>query len=163
MQRFAGCFVLLPLGALIGCIHRPPLTPYAGNWVLNASRTGEDVHSTHPIMTMEVSVHHHTLYGTLVRPSHITEEADGSFHHLQLPLKTSIIDGEQFNHPLFDIRLKDADHVEYLPIMLIDKDHLVMGGFPGLVPPWRFERVTRLPTMDMFKDQSTLPADETQP
>jgi len=160
-QRVRRLFALLPLSALIGCIHRPPLTPYTGVWVLSASRTGDDVNNTHPIMAMQMRVLHRKLQGELVRPSHYTEEADGSFNQLELPLKTSVIDGERFNHPLLDIRLKQANNAEYIRIMLIDNDHLVMGGFPGSVPPWRFERVQQLPKLDLFKDRER--ANLTQP
>jgi len=152
-QRIAKLCALLPIVGLIGCIHRPALKPYTGTWTLRGNRTGEDANITHPIMAMQIAIRHHKLKGCLVQPSHFTEEVDGSFQHLELPLKTSVIDGERFSHPLFDILLKEPQHVEYIPIMLVDKDHLVMGGFPGLVPPWRFERVPQLPNLDIFKDQ----------
>jgi hypothetical protein len=41
----------------------------------------------------------------------------------------------------------------YAPIMLVDADHLVLGGFPGTVPPWRFDRVKTLPDVVVFKDK----------
>jgi hypothetical protein len=138
---------------LTGCVHRPPLKPYVGSWVLNANRTGDDTRGTYPIMTLQLTEHHHTLKGQLVCPIHMTEEPDGSFHDLELPMETRNIDGVRFNRPLFDIRFQHESSTEHAPLMLIDADHLVLGGFPGAVPPWRFERVKTLPNLEVFKNK----------
>ena len=145
------CFALVVL--LMGCVHRPPLKPYVGTWVLNANRTGDDTRSTHPIMTLQLTEHHHTLKGQLACPSHFTEETDGSFHDLELPTEVRTVDGVRFGHPLFDIRYRHGSSTEYAPIMLIDSDHLAFGGFPGSVPPWRFQRVKILPNLEIFKNK----------
>jgi hypothetical protein len=138
---------------LTGCVHRPPLKPYVGTWVLNANRTGDDTQGTYPMMTLELREHHHTLKGQLVSPNKFNEETDGSFHDLEPPLKTRIIEGVRFNRPLFDIRYRDEGFIVYAPLMLIDADHLVLGGFPGVVPPWRFQRVKTLPNLEIFKNK----------
>lgn len=138
---------------LTGCVHRPPVKPYTGTWVLSANRTGDDTRGTYPIMTLQLAEYHHTLKGQLVCPSHMTEEPDGSFHNLELPMETRTVDGVRFSQPLFDIRFRHKSSTEYVPLMLIDADHLVLGGFPGSVPPWRFERVETMPSLEVFKDK----------
>ncbi len=145
------CFASVVL--LTGCVHRPPLKPYVGTWVLNAKRTGDDTRATYPMMTLQLSEHHRTLKGQLVSPSKFTEDLDGSFHGPELPLKTRIIEDVRFNHPLFDVKYRDEGSIAYAPIMLIDADHLVLGGFPGLVPPWKFDRVKILPKIEVFNNK----------
>lgn len=138
---------------LTGCVHRPPLKPYVGIWVLNANRTGDDTRATYPMMTLQLTEHHHTLTGKLVSPSKFNEEKDGSFHDLELPFETRTIEGVRFGHPLFDIRYRNKGSIEHAPLILIDAEHLVLGGFPGVVPPWRFQRVKTLPNLEIFKNK----------
>jgi hypothetical protein len=143
--------LLLLLGGPLGCLRRAPLKPYVGNWVLNASPTGATTSTTHPIMTLALVVRQRRLQGSLVRPGHLTEEADGTYHSLSSTVTTFTVVGQRSNHPLLDLTLKDAaSHTDHLPIMLIDTEHLVVGGFPGSVPPWRFEKVKTLPPLELF-------------
>jgi hypothetical protein len=60
--------------------------------------------------------------------------------------------GQPRNHPLFDLPVGQCSSREFLPMRLIDPDHLVLvalAGFAGVVSSWQFGMVQKLPTLDL--------------
>jgi hypothetical protein len=146
------CRFLLLAGtiALAGCHLRPNLKPYAGQWVLNARPTGDGTQNgSLPLMTLKLEQHHHQLTGILLSPQYFDEKADGTFNSVKTPLKSRAVTGVRWDRPQLDLAIGEHPDREYLPIMLADPDHLILAGFHGHVPPWRFERVTSLPDLQI--------------
>lgn len=142
-------WVFPSVAVMSGCQLRAPVKPYVGNWVMKGQATGKTNGPARLLMTLQLQTSHHHLEGILLRPEHFHEEDDGTFNGITPHVHQVLITGQRRNHPLFDLTVGERWDRFFLPVMLVDQDHLVVAGFPGAVPPWRFERVQKLPTLDL--------------
>jgi hypothetical protein len=141
---------LLVCFALTGCLHRNNFQSYAGTWVLKSS--GEN------LMVLTTKVHHTKLRGTLEQPKHHTEDWNGSFSGVSLPLVSLPVIGK-CSATGVRARLISGHDSDTVTMTLTDHDHLLLDRYRGIVPPWKFERVSNGQAVRIATDWPVFNAD----
>jgi len=92
-------------------------------------------------MVLTLKWRHGKLAGTLTQPRHFTEDWNGDFVGINLPvIKLPAIGRWNGDHAELTIG-HDADQ-DTSSMDLTDRDHLLIRFFHGVVPDWKFRRVS---------------------
>jgi hypothetical protein len=109
------------------------LHPYAGEWLLKYS--GKNM------MLLTLKAKRGKLTGTLTQPEHFSENWNGNFTGITLPIiavpAVGIWNG---NHA--ELTTGPKTNQDRSTMTLTDEDHLLIAFFHGMVPDWRFERIS---------------------
>src|SRR4051812_5220991 len=127
------CIVLTSCISRIYVQRRSTLQPYAGQWLLKYS--GKNM------MLLSLKVHHGQLAGTLTLPEHLTEDWNGNFIGVSLPIITRPAIG-RWNHNHVELTLGSIPDQDKMPMRRADDHRLLVARFLGIVPDWKFERVS---------------------
>lgn len=123
---------------LSGCAHRIP-QQYAGRWILRESGSN--------LMVLQTEVHGSHLRGELLQPSHFTEQADGTFVDVSMPVISRPFSGRRHG-TVVAIQIGEAANPDHVSMSLLDSDHLSFDNFHGFVPAWKFERAGEQANID---------------
>jgi len=92
------------------------------------------------MMVLTTNVRHGHLTGTLTRPRHFEENSTGKLSEIRLPLVTEPVKGKwKGKAMLFVAGYKPGRN--FMRVTTLDGNHILLDGFRGYVPPWKFERV----------------------
>lgn len=114
-----------------GCVN-PQLRPYTGRWWLKSH--GKNM------MLLTIRAHRNTLTGALIGPRHATEDWQGEFSGIFLPITTRPLTGTLKGNSVEIILGPKSDQDRAL-MRLSDKNHLLIAFYHGVVPDWEFTRV----------------------
>jgi hypothetical protein len=101
------------------------------------------------------------LRGTLTRPNRFTEEADGTFSHIRLPIETLPIRKNQLKNGRLLMTIGKKGNYDVFSTRLADNQHLLARWATGRVPDWKFEKVPdspRLQVSQSWREYSANPA-----
>lgn len=145
----AFCFIVLfPIS---GCRHNGNLQPYVGQWVLKSS--GKN------LMVLRTTADRRHLRGTLTRPKHFTEQADGTFSHIKLPIETVPIRKNEFKNGRLLMLIGKRRNSDVFSTRLVDSQHLLARWATGRVPDWIFQKVPDSPRFQVFQGWQEYSAD----
>jgi hypothetical protein len=93
------------------------------------------------MMLLTIRAHRHTLSGTLVGPKSGTENSQGEFSRIFLPITTRPLTGGPKGEAVEIVIGPKSDEFR-VTMKLPDKNHLQIAFYHGVVPDWTFERIT---------------------
>lgn len=140
--------MLLPI---TGCRHNGNLQPYVGQWVLKSSGQNLMV-----LRTTEVRRH---LRGTLTRPKRFTEQADGTFSHIRLPIETLPVRNSSLKNGRLLMTIGKKRNYDVFSTRLADSQHLLARWANGQVPDWIFVKVPDSPRLQVSQRWQEYSAD----
>jgi len=124
---------------LVGCIshtffqRHSRLQLYAGTWLLKYS--GKNM------MLLTLRPSGGELVGALIQPKHFDEDWNGDFTGISLPIIT-LPARAKASGKVAKLTTGPKSDQDISAMALSDRDHLVVNFFRGVVPGWKFERVS---------------------
>jgi hypothetical protein len=109
------------------------LQPYAGQWMLKSAGK--------KMMVLKTEVHHGRIIGSLTMPKHHTEDWNGDFIDIRIPIITLPVTGKRKGHAA-ELVVGSKPDQDYMLARLTDLNHLSIARYHGIVPNWKFERAT---------------------
>jgi hypothetical protein len=109
------------------------LHPYAGEWLMKYS--GKNM------MLLTLKMKRRRLTGTLTQPQHFSEDWNGDFIAISLPIIAIPAVGT-WNGNHAELTTGSKADKDRSTMTLTDQDHLLIGFFHRAVPDWRFERIS---------------------
>ena len=103
------------------------------------------------MMLLTLHVHRGKIAGELTQPQHLTEDWNGDFSGISLPIIT-LPATEEWNGNHVELSVGSKPDEDKIAIKLGADHHLLVARFNGLVPDWKFDRVSPEQRITVYAD-----------